>query len=62
MSAEDYHEAISVGGIKGQNVPAGRELSAGEISALLQACAKDHSPADARDAAIIALRYACGLR
>ena len=60
MSAEDYHKAASVGGIKGETVPAGLELSGGEIAALLQACAKDPSPAGARDAAIIALLYACG--
>jgi site-specific recombinase XerD len=62
MSAEDYHKAASVGGVKGETVPAGRELSGGELSALMQACAQDHSPAGARDAAIIALLYACGLR
>jgi integrase/recombinase XerD len=62
MSAEEYHKAASVGGVKGETVPAGRELSGGEISALMQACAKDSSPAGARDAAIIALLYACGLR
>jgi integrase/recombinase XerD len=61
-SAEAYHKAASVGGVKGETLPAGRELSGGEISALMQACAKDHSPAGARDAAIIALLYACGLR
>jgi site-specific recombinase XerD len=62
MSAEDYHKAASVGGVKGETVPAGRELSGGEISALMQVCAQDPSPAGTRDAAIIALLYACGLR
>lgn len=62
MSAEDYHRARDVENIKGETLPAGRDLSAGELAALLAACESDSSPAGARDAAIIALMYATGLR
>ena len=62
ISAENYQRAIMVKSVEGSTLPAGRELSAGEIAALMQTCENDLTPAGARDAAIIALMYACGLR
>jgi integrase len=62
MSAEDYHRAINVKSVKGETLPAGRELAQGEILALVNACKSDKSPAGVRDAAIIGLLYTCGLR
>lgn len=62
MSADDYALAVSVRGVKGEQLPAGRALSAGELSALLSTCEADLSAAGARDAAIISLLYSCGLR
>lgn len=62
MSAEDYHKAASVKSVTGETIPAGRELSSGEIAALLADCENDTTAAGARDAALIALLYACGLR
>lgn len=62
MSAEDYHKARDVQSVKGETLPAGRELSPGEVDALARACGNDITPAGARDNAIIALGYACGLR
>jgi integrase/recombinase XerD len=62
MTAEDYHKTASVRSVRAETIPAGRELSQGEISALISACERDPSPAGVRDAAIIALMYACGLR
>lgn len=62
MDAESYHRAADLEAATGSTLPAGRELTPGEISALLQSCAVDLTPAGARDAAIIALMYACGLR
>ncbi|MGA2111770.1 MAG: tyrosine-type recombinase/integrase [Anaerolineales bacterium] len=49
-------------GVSGETLPAGRALSSGEIAGLIDACADDLSPAGARDAAVIAVLYACGLR
>jgi len=62
MSAEDYRRAADVKGVRGQTLPAGRELSDGEIRAILDACAADPGPAGVRDAAIFALLYGAGLR
>lgn len=62
MSADDLHRAIDLKRIKGETLPAGRELSRGEIKALMHACSQDPTPAGTRDAAIIALMYSTGLR
>jgi site-specific recombinase XerD len=62
MSAEDFHKAASVKSVKGETLPAGRELSQGEITALMATCEHDTTNAGARDAAIIGLMYSCGLR
>jgi site-specific recombinase XerD len=62
MSAEEYHRAADIQGVRGETVPTGRELRAGEIAALITACTRDPSPAGARDAAIISLMYSIGLR
>lgn len=62
MSADDYQLAASVESVTGSTIPAGRELTPGELSALMAACENDTTPAGVRDAAIIALMYSCGLR
>lgn len=62
LSAEDFHKAASVKGVKGETLPAGRELTSGELTALMSDCEHDKTNAGARDAAIIGLMYSCGLR
>lgn len=63
MSAEDYHRAASIKSIRGETLPAGRELTQGEILALVETCKHDSkTAAGVRDAAIIGLLYTCGLR
>jgi site-specific recombinase XerD len=62
ISAEEYARVKSVRNVRGETLPAGRALGRGEIYALMHVCAQDKSPAGVRDAAIIALMYACGLR
>jgi len=62
MSAEDYQRAVDLEHVTGETLPAGREMTAGEIGALIGACQKDNTPAGTRDAAIIGLLYAAGLR
>ena len=41
MSAEDYHRAARLSPVIGETLPAGRELSADEVTALLQDCKED---------------------
>jgi site-specific recombinase XerD len=62
MTAEDFHRATDVPTIKAQTLPRGRALSSGEIAALMRACSSDISPAGTRDAAMLSLLYAAGLR
>ena len=62
MDAEDYHRAADVRGVRGETLPAGRELTGGELGALMASCANDKTPAGARDGAMIGLLYTCGLR
>src|SRR5258706_3640827 len=62
MTAEDYQRAANLKPITGETLPAGRDLAQGEILALMNACHDDDSPAGTRDAAIIGMMYAAGLR
>lgn len=62
MDAESYQRAIEIKSVKGETLPAGRSITRGELQALMDACAADLSPAGARDAAILAILYSCGLR
>ena len=62
MTAEDYYRAAAVESVKGESLLAGRAITSGEITALMDACAADPSPAGARDGAVIGLLYGCGLR
>jgi len=63
MTADEYMAAADVQNIKADrpDQAAGRALSLGEVMALVASCA-DGTPAGARDAAILGVAYACGLR
>lgn len=62
MSAEDYQRATQVKSVRGETLPAGRDIDNEEIRALVDICRNDPSPAGVRDAAIIGVLYTCGLR
>src|SRR5512139_216265 len=62
MSAEDYHRAARLAPVTGESLPAGRQLLAEEIAALIQNCVEDRSPIGIRDAAIISILFGAGLR
>lgn len=60
MTADEYQTAASIERVIGETVPAGRSVPSGELAALLNTCRQD--AAGIRDAAVIAMLYACGLR
>lgn len=62
MTAEDYHKAASIKGVRGSTLPSGRELAFGEITAVIGVCENEHSIIGDRDAAIVAVLYGGGLR
>jgi site-specific recombinase XerD len=62
IDAEEYQRIKTVKSVKGSSVPAGRSLTPAEIEAMLNACARDASPAGARDGALLVLLSAGGLR
>jgi site-specific recombinase XerD len=62
LDRETYERAADLKPINGETVLAGRALEEDELRALLTACATDSTPAGVRDAALIALLYAAGLR
>ena len=61
MTTDDYKRAIAVPAIPGTRLPTGRALEPGEGRALFQACAQT-GPQAARDAALLAILFGCGLR
>lgn len=62
MDAEAYERIRAVRPVRGERLPAGRALTPGELSGLMDACGSDATPAGVRDAVTIALLYAGGLR
>ena len=62
MTADDLQRVRDVRPVRGERLPAGRRLTKGELGALMEACATDETAAGVRDAAILGLLYACGLR
>jgi integrase len=62
LTSDQYHRAVDLKPVRGSTLPAGRSLSAGEIQALVAACQADPSPAGPRDAVILGLGFAAGLR
>lgn len=62
MEAAAYQAATDLASIRAETLPRGRALAPGEIAALLDACLLDESPAGWRDAALIAVLRATGLR
>jgi integrase len=70
ITIEDYQAATSIPAVRGESEPRGRNLSAGELRSLFQACShafpqgrnQDSAVRPRRDAAFLALAYSCGLR
>jgi len=62
LTDEEYRRVTEVKGARGSRLPAGRAVPGGELTALVEACRRDSSPAGARDAAILAVLYIGGVR
>lgn len=62
LDTDTYMRLSDVKSVKAETLPAGRELTMGEITAIMTNCVNDHSTAGARDAALFALLYGGGLR
>jgi site-specific recombinase XerD len=62
MSPDEYAKVSDIDAIKGQTLPAGREVSGGELMSLVQVCKADKTSAGNRDVAMIGILYSCGLR
>ena len=63
IGAEERDRACDLDPVRGRALPKGRTLSSGERKALFEWCAEDEKPArGARDAALLAVLYVCGLR
>ncbi len=61
IPGEDYRQAVSVRAVRGRDLPRGRALEAGEVRALFDVSDPER-PAGARDGALLALLFGCGLR
>lgn len=62
MTSEEYAQASDFKAVPGSSIPAGRALDASEIELLISTCQADPSPAGVRDATLIVLLRAGGLR
>ena len=62
MATDDYIRIKSIKPVIGETIPAGRYVTSGEIMALLKQCQNEPGPAGVRDAAIIGIMVAGGLR
>ena len=61
MDADAYRRAADVENVRASRLLSGRALAGEEIGKLFKSCAAD-SPKGARDAALLAVLYGCGLR
>ena len=62
LDADAYLRLVDIRPVRGQAAPRGRLIPPAELAALMQACARDASPRGRRDAALLALGAAAGLR
>jgi integrase len=62
MSAEDLARATDFAPVRGSTVLRGRALASHEVAALFHVCSQDSTAAGPRDAVILALGVAAGLR
>jgi len=61
LPTEEFHRAVDFDSVRGETLPRGRALGAGELRALF-ACCNDGKNAGVRDGALLGVLYGCGLR
>ncbi len=63
ITSEQIARLRDIPPVRGERLSPGRALTRGELVALFESCAEDHNAVrGARDAALLALLYGCGLR
>ncbi len=62
VDADHYRRAADVENLRNSNLLSGRALANDEIAKLFETCANDPTAKGARDAALFAVFYGCGLR
>jgi site-specific recombinase XerD len=62
LTAEQLERVRDIGSVRGYRLPSGREHTEKELTAVMEACARERTPNGARDAALIALLYYIGMR
>ena len=62
MASEDYRRAVDLRPVKGERLPKGRAVTSGELRSLFFNCQADNGPTGRRDAGLLAILYAGGLR
>jgi integrase len=62
ISGDDLDAILRVPGVRHEALQRGRMLSRREVARLFESCARDRSARGRRDAALVALLYAAGLR
>ena len=62
IPTEEFQRAIDIQAVRGTTLPRGRALTTGELRALLGICLHENTLIGARDVAVLALLYNCGLR
>ena len=62
MSPSEHSKASDIASVRGSEAQKGRAVTRAEMRLLFESCARDRRPTGARDAAVIAVLYAGGLR
>ena len=62
IDADTMMRIVAVKSVSASTLPAGRHVDAGDMRRLFDTCSEGDTPVGARDAAMLALLYGCGLR
>ena len=60
-SADQYTKAQKLANVKGDSLLAGRDMTKGEMAAIVDACLRDETPLGIRDGALLCLMFSTGI-